>query len=594
MLYRRNALIFHSSICIKLFMKLKQYFQHPNLLPHRHYEALRRHVINGISLQEVALQFDVSYSYLRKMKFKIEKLLSQEIDPFFTERKSGPKNRHKARHVMDDIIELRKKNLSIIDIKGILEAKGHKISLETIDNALKDAGFSRLPRRTSDAKHFLEIPATIEAPQTCSLTLANEEFSTGHSGGILVFLPLLEKLGIISAIERAGFPETNTLSAVSYVLSFLALKLKGNKRLSHDESWNLDRVLGFFSGLNVLPKAASLASYSYRISRKSNRIFLSELNRIFSDSTDDCEFNIDFKTIPHWGDVSVLEKNYATTRGKSVKSVLALIVQNVTNDRIAYTNADMHRGNEKNAVLEFVDFWKESSGACPKMLIFDSQTTIYENLNKLNKDKIKFLTLRQRREKMLAHAQSIPVNRWEMVEVDAGKRKPRKVSVYEEKIKLPRYDGKVRQLIIIDHSKEPVFMLTNDMTSPANVLIRKYGRRWLVEQEIAEQIAFFHLNQLSSSIVVKVDFDLTMTVLAHNLYRVLGENIHKYEKATVETLYRCFIEGKASVKITPKEIRVTLAKRSHSPLLFEVPWIKKPIKLSWMDRKIYFEIGTSS
>jgi hypothetical protein len=40
------------------------------------------------------------------------------------------------------------------------------------------------------------------------------------------------------------------------------------------------------------------------------------------------------------------------------------------------------------------------------------------------------------------------------------------------------------------------------------VVVRRYSRRWLVEKAISEQIEFFHLNRLSSSIVIKVDFDL--------------------------------------------------------------------------------------
>jgi hypothetical protein len=199
-----------------------------------------------------------------------------------------------------------------------------------------------------------------------------------------------------------------------------------------------------------------------------------------------------------------------------------------------------------------------------------------------------------KREKMTAYARGIPENQWEVVEVDSGKRKPRQVKVYGETIKLRGYEGPIRQLIIIDHSKEPVFMLTNDFEASAVTLIRKYGRRWLVEQEISEQIAFFHLNQLSSSIVVKVDFDLTLTLLAHNLYRHMASKIDRHQKATVGTLHRLFIECRASVKMSKTQASVTLSKRSHSPLLFETPWMKKATKLSWHGFKIDFSIGSSS
>lgn len=576
-------------------MKIKTYFKNPQSPLQRRYEALRLHFIDKIALSEAAERLNISLSYLLAEKSRVSKLLLDGIDPFFVEKKPGPKTRHKADSIKEKVVALRKLNYSILDIKASLEGLGLKISHETINLILKGEGFSRLPRRTYVDKNHLTIPKQIHPPRSSELIKKTEEFSTGRSGGILTFLPLLESLGIISAIQNAGFPSTSEISAESYVLSFLALKLIGNKRLSHDENWSLDRVLGLFSGLNVLPKNASLSSYSYRVSRECNRKLLIEMNRIFNKADDaSCEFNLDFKTIPHWGDESALEKNYSTSRGKAVKSVLALIVQNITSDNIAYTNAEITHDNEKDCVLEFVDFWKESTGTCPKMLIFDSQCTIYENLNKLNNDEIKFLTLRRRNKKMLEHAKKLPEEAWKKVEVQAGKRKARKVKVYDEIINLPKYEKPIRQIIIIDHSKEAVFMLTNDLVTSAAVLIRKYGRRWLVEQEIAEQIAFFHLNQLSSSVVVKVDFDLTLTVLAHNLYRCLGSKIDRHEKSTVATLHRRFIEGRALVEIKGKELLVTLSKRAHSSLLFEVPWMRKMTKLSWHGFKISYKIGTSS
>jgi transposase len=575
-------------------MNIKKYFKNPQSKLQKRYEAIRLHYLEKIPLKEAAKRLNVSPSYLAVAKAEASELIKNGIDPFFIEKKPGPKHRHKGDSHREKIIELRKLNHSILDIKTALEGIGVKVSHETINEVLKEEGFSRLPRRTYVEKNQLALPKKIIPPRASELDLKTEEFSTGRSGAVLSFLPLIEELGIIPAIQNAGFPESADISAVSYVLSFLALKLIGNKRLSHDETWSLDRVLGLFAGLNVLPKSASLSSYSYRVSRECNRKFLLELSRIFNQTDEACDFNIDFKAIPHWGDKSVLEKNYATTRGKAVKSVLALIVQNVTTNRLAYTNAEITHDTERDAVIEFVDFWKENHKTCPKMLVFDSQVTIYENLKKLDKDGIKFLTLRQRRNQMRERARAIPEHKWQVVEVPAAKKSCRKVMVYDEIIALREYGKKIRQLIIVDHSKEPVFMLTNDFEASVVSLIRKYGQRWLVEQEIAEQIAFFHLNQLSSSVVVKVDFDLTLTLLAHNLYRVLGEGIHKYEKSTVATLHRRFIEGRAAVKIKGDQVTALLSKRSHSPLLFELPWMQKITNLSWHKLKIDFAIGTSS
>jgi len=57
-------------------------------------------------------------------------------------------------------------------------------------------------------------------------------------------------------------------------------------------------------------------------------------------------------------------------------------------------------------------------------------------------------------------------------------------------------------------------IIMNDFDMSIEKIIRKYARRWNVEKTIAEQIDFFHLNLVSSSMVIKVDFDLTMSILA--------------------------------------------------------------------------------
>jgi len=137
-------------------------------------------------------------------------------------------------------------------------------------------------------------------------------------------------------------------------------------------------------------------------------------------------------------------------------------------------------------------------------------------------------------------------------------------------------------------------MITNDFDMPARDLVKKYARRWLVEQEIAEQIAFFHLNQPSSSIVVKVDFDLTLSLLAHNLYRVLTGKLPGFERSNVQTVYRNFLENGAAVRIENNSIEVQLRKKTHLPLLFEAPWMNQETRLSWLGVTIKFSPATTS
>src|SRR5262249_3463125 len=155
-------------------------------------------------------------------------------------------------------------------------------------------------------------------------------------------------------------------------------------------------------------------SYSYRVQRQSNLTLLGKLIQCFQTEDQIGEFNLDFKAIPHWGESSVLEKNWCGARSKVMKSILSLIVQNPHSGMMSYTDAGLTHCNQNDAVLDFVDFWRNGKGVAPKMLIFDSRFTTYQNLNKLNQseEKIKFLTLRRRGKNLIKHIDAIPDEQW--------------------------------------------------------------------------------------------------------------------------------------------------------------------------------------
>ncbi len=108
--------------------------------------------------------------------------------------------------------------------------------------------------------------------------------------------------GFDTLIEKSDFPETQTINKLSSILSFVGLKLSNIRRYTSDDLWCMDRGLGLFAGLNVLPKTAWFSSYSHRISRAMNESFLKEMKSVFlreemlSDTA-----NIDFTTIPYLG-----------------------------------------------------------------------------------------------------------------------------------------------------------------------------------------------------------------------------------------------------------------------------------------------------
>lgn len=435
-------------------MDPRAFFSHPACTAQRHYEALRAFYHEGLPAAEAAKKFGLSSAYFKKLRVEFARTLRGGLLPFFEEKKRGPKEPHTDEDTVQRIVALRKRNYSIADIKSVLDTEQCRVSLDTIDRILKAEGFAPLPKRTREQRLAVIPPEKFAAPASEPLVITDEHFLTETGAGPLVFLPLLEQLGIVEAIATCGFPATSQISDVQSVLAFLALKLTGGKRWSHDSQWNMDRALGLFAGLNVLPKSTTLSTYSYRVTRQENRRLLERLSRIFQDeSEEDGEFNLDFKAIPHWGEDSVLERNWSGSRSKAIKSLLALIVQQPATEQLSYTNAEIKHSDQSEALFEFIDFWKHGRGTTPKLLIFDSKFTTYHHLSRLNlsPEGIKFLTLRRRGKNLIERAEAIPEDQWQRIQLPRAKGKSQRVRVHDGRCSLRHYEGEVREVILTDH-----------------------------------------------------------------------------------------------------------------------------------------------
>jgi hypothetical protein len=62
---------------------------------------------------------------------------------------------------------------------------------------------------------------------------------------------------LVKVVQEAGLPGTKTIPALSYFLSFLALKLLGTERYAHISEHAFDPGPGLFAELNVLPKCTA-------------------------------------------------------------------------------------------------------------------------------------------------------------------------------------------------------------------------------------------------------------------------------------------------------------------------------------------------
>ena len=263
---------------------------------------------------------------------------------------------------------------------------------------------------------------------------------------------------------------------------------------------------------------------------------------------------------------------------KRMKGALTLFAQDTESKLILYSAADIMREEANDQVLDFLSFWRSVRRGIKPMLIFDSRFTTYPKLSELDSTGIKFITLRRRGKKLVEKAERL--TGWQHIHLDNTKRKYPNPQVHESIIRLRGYDGELRQIIVRGNGREkPTFIITNDFDTPKELVVGNYGRRWRIENGISEAVKFFNLNSLSSPILVKIHFDVTMTMIADTLYSMLARKLRGFENCDAPKLYRHFVRGKGIVAVDGNEITVTYPRRAHNPILRSVPWHQMPKSL---------------
>jgi hypothetical protein len=581
-------------------MNIIDFFLNPNSVAQKQYEALRLFFVEKTPAKVVAKKFGYTYRGFTTIVSEFRKDLNNGLAPelFFVDKKKGRKRPSHIEQANDIIVSLRKTNHSVDEIKVVLDSKDYNICSKTIYNILKEEGFSRLMRRTKSNKVQLQCPQ-IPAEKSVSLEFDKTEEFKSNSAGILCLLPYIEKFGIRKIIEESGYPFSSQIGRLSSILSFIALKASNARRYTADNLWCMDRGTGLFAGLNVLPKAAWFTSYSHRVTSDMNRNFLLELNKLWvSQGLIGDTANLDFTTIPYWGDGEHLENNWSGKRGKALSSMLAVIAHDPESGIVDYGDANVLHKDESAVVLEFLDFYRKSANGNDdlKYLVFDSKFTNYQNLNILNSKGIKFVTIRRRGKNIVEKLEKTPKSSWKTIRVEASANKKRTLNALDETTELNGYDGRIRQISITGHGKiKPAIIITNEFDLSAESLIRKYAKRWLIEKEISEQISFFHLNNVSSSMVIKVDFDLTMSILTHNLFRLIANDLQRFNKLSDQSMFEKFLLNSADVIIDNNTITVKYKKKRSLPLLLETMNNFKVTSYPWLANKnIIFEGATYS
>jgi hypothetical protein len=566
-------------------LTLARRFVEPSNSTHRQYEALRAFFVDRLPSAEAAARFGYTPASFRVL---VHQFRNQPQRDFFVATPQEGRPPGRQRRIRDQVIALRKQNLSVHDISRALARDGESLSPAAVAAILKREGFAKLPRRLDDERPDQPRPVVAEVADVRQLDLTPRLVHTKF-GGLFLFLPWLTAAKLDRLLTRSGFPGSQMVPAACAVRSLLALKLFGNARHSHVMSSVLDEGLALFAGLNVVPKRSFLTEYSGRIDPACYPILMrnwfdtvSRLGLKWGTS-----FDLDFHTIPFHGDDPLVEKHYVSKRSRRQKGILAFLAQDADTRVFCYANGELRKGEQNDEILRFVDYWKQRTGRLPEELIFDSKLTTYANLSKVNRMGIQFITLRRRSPQLLDAIAETPASAWRRIELESPSRAYKTPRVLDQRITLNDYDGPLRQLTVTELGhEEPTLLMTNQLTRSPVHLVGRYAQRMLIENHIEDGIDFFHMDALSSAVALKINCDLQLTLMASSLYRLLAVRIgHGYEVAKSRHLFRDLIEASAEVSITDGEIVVRFQKRAHNPLLIAAGFDQTDEVVPWLGRK---------
>ncbi|MCK4548413.1 MAG: hypothetical protein KAW17_13335 [Candidatus Eisenbacteria sp.] len=566
------------------------YFLDPQIPAQRQYEAVRAYLIEGLSAQEAAQRFGYSIATLYSLcrEFRAGRLA------WFESSKPGPKKAPKRDAAHPRVVELRKQNYSVYDIQQILRTEDMSVSHVLIHQILREEGFAKLPRRCDRERPSLVRPDQAEVADVREIDWrAFASFET-EGTALFVLLPALLDWGVDRWVRGAGLPGSKMIPALQSLLSLLALKLVGKERMSHVMDVCFDQGFALFAGLNVLPKTTALSTYSYRVTREMTVSLLESYVRTLRAGTllPGQSFNLDFHAIPHRGQQAVLDKHYVSSRSRRERSVLAFLVQDGDSRALCYANATVTKDLAAEEIMNFVDFWQDIAGTLPPHLVFDSQLTTYPVLDRLDKRGILFITLRRRGPAILRRLRGLPKARWKTMKLTGVSRRYQRPSYVESAVSLRPIANPLRQIAVrgLGH-EEPTLFLTNDPDIKPVELVERYAHRMLIENGIAENVGFFHMDALCSAIPIQVDLDLMLTLIANALYRNLARRLTGFEAAQPKQIFRRFLNTPARVTVSDSEVRIRIRRCAHHPLLLTsgaldaqptIPW--------WQGRRLRLEI----
>src|SRR6266567_4576634 len=313
-----------------------EFFVSPDGAAQRRYEALRAYFVEGATAAEAAARFGYTESTVAAMARDFR---AGDRD-FFVDRRPGPRVAPAKVAAREAVLRLRAQGYSIDAVTAALADGPTPLNRTGVWEICRDEGLDRLPTRAPSAR---PRPLRTPQPRVRGVRWPDAPVVEDTSyAGLLLLVPALVELDLPAAVAAAGMPGTSEVPALASVLSLLALKAIGGRRVSHVDDVAVDAGLATFAGLESLPKATALRTYS----------------------------------------------------------VLTFFAQDGETRNLVYANATCTKASQAGEALAFARHWREISAAYPELLVFDSKVTTGAGLAALDAEGITFLTLRARNAKL--------------------------------------------------------------------------------------------------------------------------------------------------------------------------------------------------
>ncbi len=199
----------------------------------RRYEAIRAYLHEGAPMAEAAARFGYTPPALASL---VRDWRAGRLALFAAPGKPGRKSAPRKNAARARVIELRRQGLSVYEISSKLATEGRPLNRTGVGQILAEEGFGRLlrhPEPEASASPATPGRDTTLPPAKVIDFAAFPGRAETRLAGLLLAVPDLVALDLPALARAAGYPGTRAIPAASWLLSLLALKLTGTRRVSH-------------------------------------------------------------------------------------------------------------------------------------------------------------------------------------------------------------------------------------------------------------------------------------------------------------------------------------------------------------------------